>query len=63
MFDSVKDLEAHNSKTYGHSSSKQSRGERIDNELEQEDKKIIERMDQAHKKKEEAKHHKRDDLL
>lgn len=60
MFNSVKELEAHHN-GQGHVSNKQSRGERIDNELEQEDKKIIEKMNEAHKQKEEAhKHHNKD---
>lgn len=61
MFNTVKELEEHNKKAYGHSSNKQSRGERIDQELQEEDKRTIEKMNEAHKKKEESKHHKRED--
>ncbi|KAI8080353.1 hypothetical protein BDF21DRAFT_418865 [Thamnidium elegans] len=55
MFDNYKDLEEHNRKNFGHEASKPSRGERIDQELAEEDKETVEKMDEAHQKKEEAK--------
>lgn len=60
MFNTVKELEEHNKKQFGHDSHNQSRGERIDNELNEEDKRTIERMNEAQKRKEEAKHRKED---
>lgn len=56
MFNDVKQLEEYNQKHFGHEPSKASRGERIDEELAEEDKETIEKMNEAHKKKEEAKH-------
>jgi hypothetical protein len=60
MFSDMKELEQHNSKEFGHNTSKQSRGERIDHELEEEDRKIVEKMNEARQKREEVKHRKED---
>ncbi|GAA5799924.1 hypothetical protein EDC94DRAFT_512136 [Helicostylum pulchrum] len=57
MFDSFKDLEEYNKTHFGHEASKSSRGERIDQELAEEDKETVEKMNEAHKQKEEAKQH------
>jgi hypothetical protein len=60
MFDDVKDLAKHNAEQYGHNPDRQSRGKRIDQELEKEDKDIIDRQNQAREQKEEShrsKHH------
>lgn len=57
MFDSFKDLEEYNKTHFGHEASKPSRGERIDQELAEEDKETVEKMNEAHKKKEDAKNH------
>lgn len=54
MFDNVKELHNYNTENYGHHASKESRGERIDQELEQEDKATIGRMTRAQKQREEA---------
>lgn len=61
MFSSVKELEEHNKKQFAHGHTmKQSRGDRIDSQLAEEDKETIERMNQAHRQREEAKHRKED---
>ncbi|KAI8086895.1 uncharacterized protein B0P05DRAFT_532799 [Gilbertella persicaria] len=54
MFDSMKELEAHHAKHTGHPPGKQSRGERIDQELAEEDKQTIEKKNQAHMQSEQA---------
>jgi hypothetical protein len=54
MFNDMKELEKHNAQEYGHPAGKQSRGERIDQELDQEDKATVERMNQSHQQKEES---------
>lgn len=61
MFNSVKELEEHNKKQFAHGHNmKQSRGERIDSELAEEDKETVEKMNEAHRRREEAKHRKED---
>lgn len=59
MFSDIKELNQHH-KESDHNPSKQSRGERIDHELEQQDRETIEKMNQLRQKKEEAKHRKED---
>ncbi|KAI7904202.1 uncharacterized protein BX663DRAFT_504278 [Cokeromyces recurvatus] len=48
MYDSMKELEEQHAKQYSHGPSHESRGQRIDKELEQEDKETIKKMDQAY---------------
>ncbi|OBZ85574.1 hypothetical protein A0J61_06372 [Choanephora cucurbitarum] len=54
MFDDMKQLEEHHQKHTGHPAGKLSRGERIDQELAEEDKQTIERKEQAQKQREQA---------
>jgi hypothetical protein len=55
MYDNFQDLVKENERQYGHSSNQESRGTRIDRELEQEDKETIERMNEQQAQREERK--------
>jgi hypothetical protein len=55
MFNNIKELEQEHSRQAAHGSSmKESRGKRIDKELANEDKKLIEKMNEAHERREES---------
>ncbi|KAI8887468.1 hypothetical protein K501DRAFT_149793, partial [Backusella circina FSU 941] len=55
MYDNFEDLVKENERQYGHSSNQESRGARIDRELEKEDKETVERMNEQQAQKEERK--------
>jgi hypothetical protein len=58
MFDNVKELQEHHNKEFAHGATKKSRGEQLDEQLAEQDRETVQRMDQAHKQSEQAHQHK-----
>ncbi|KAI8637114.1 hypothetical protein BD408DRAFT_425123 [Parasitella parasitica] len=58
MFDTLKELEDHHRKEFAHGATKKSRGELMDEQLAEEDRETVQKMEQAHMQREQAHQHK-----